>query len=806
MEEQLHAALDGRAIALLGSGFTFGAKNEDDRRVPTVEDLLAFFNAPFPTAFGSYRSAAERYVRDERYGPAHAFASLKRQFTIKSSTSTHKVILGVPWKRIYTTNFDNLVERTLGGLGNSFRSLNAAKDNRPFDRDRLNIVHLNGMFDEMGNVDFDNLIRLTDSSYIAERFSSRPYFASFRNEMRTASAIFIIGYSVPDLDIAQILKEDARIRDKTVIITKPDNSEEELFYLSRFGEIHQIGIDDFATKIDSARIGHVPQSATERLYSLKRLTAEPSPDRTITDRARFDLYIYGDFKRDLYLKQDNSVPATRYSVERIGAAGVVQRLKQHRHVIVAHGHLGSGKTIFVEEIASLATQAGFDVWAIDRFSEFLMEELETLVKISNRPTILIVENYERYDRELRFLLEQYRSNISVIATARTYVHDTAKTIFTRSNRHDVPILTYNLNKLTTTEIAALAGVLLSAELVGAFQIPTPSSVERIIARQCNGEIREVLLYLFRSKHIQEKLWRQFDANDLDASEKHSLLVCFIIRVLAVTIPVSELEDVFVRSQPAFRAFFERPEIKEMLRIDADEVVSVSPAMAQFFVRSRYTAREVRETLTEITRISFNLRTIVTFNELHRACIQYGRIRELFSGTDLHSEIIAFYDAAKNMDAVRQNPYFFVQYGIARWSRRERDLTDSCIANARRVGAQLSNFVPFQIDHFEATVRIEAHEPTLGATYKDDVRFATRVMRSQINDDRTRFHPLALGGIVSSFVIRHKNSLAPGDVNFIRTELTAFDRDVVNSEKMHDFPDEAQHCRERLRLALAQLSR
>jgi molybdopterin-guanine dinucleotide biosynthesis protein len=657
----------------------------------------------------------------------------------------------------------------------------------------------------MGNVNFDALIRLSDSSYIADRFSTRPYFANFRNELRASGAVFLVGYSVPDLDIGQILLEEPNIREKTVVVISPTSTLEEQFQLKKFGNVQAIGVASFEQFIREAKARYIPRNAQEKLYAIRKFQFKDDSSDEITDRARFDLYIYGDFNPSLFIKQSQSERSKQYSVERGDVVKILNGIRKGPSLFVVHGHIASGKTVLVEQLASIASQRGYDVYFVDKSSEFLLDELDTVITKSSRPTIVIVENYERYQRELRFILEQYRANISLVVTSRTYIHQTNKLMLARINKQSLPSTEISVNKLRSAETYALSSVLLSEELKGAFLVSNIDNVKSIVETRCHSEMREVLLYLFRSEHVRKRLMAQFADANLHDNERRYLLICFIVRVLAVNLPVQEMEETFFARESFYAQFLTRDDIKEILRIDENGNIAASSAMAQFFITSMYSGREVREALITVVKTAFDMTNVDIFDELYRACIQYGKIRELFDPRAAIDEIVLFYDGAKNSDVVRANPYFWLQYGIARWAKKERDLTDTCIAEARRVGKEVSSFRDFQINNFEATVRLEQHE--LGfdrSTFKEDLKYAFRVFKEQIDDDQTKMFPLMMGVSFSRCVSRSVDQLNDREKSEIRTMFGSMERLAMHSDKAFAYAQETEDLCRRLQSATTAL--
>ncbi|MDC7784295.1 SIR2 family protein [Rhodoplanes sp. TEM] len=800
LDELISMALDGRSILFVGSGFTIGAVNENNRAVPNVDSLLKYFNASeLGKPFKDYRTAAERYMRDGRFGAARAYAELKREFSVKSYASFHKSVISLPWKRIYTTNYDDLIEKCLNSAGKPFRSLNAAKDADPYERDKVSVVHLNGNFSEMGCLDFDSLIRLTESSYIAERFSQRPYFASFRNELRTSGAVVFVGYSMADIDVAKLLKDVREVEEKTVLVIGPAADEEEIYSLSKYGLVAPIGVEKFAKEIEKQKLTHQPVLTKKNYYCLRKFTIQPNPFDRITDRDRYDLYVYGVFKPQLHLLQDSEASGSVYSVERDGVRSFLGKISKKPAIGYVHGDLASGKSVFVQQLCCELDRTNFDVWLVEKVSEFLLEEIESVLLNSTKNIIIIFDNYELYISEIRYILEQYKTDVSLLLSSSTHLHELNRATVSRANSRSIAEHEYNINTLSNAEIAGLSRALLTGELRGAFKVnATVVDIENIVVTRCRRMMRDVLLYLLDSKYIENRIRQVFNSAEMDTQGRRFILICCIIKLLQANLTLGEMEDAFLSGEPFYSGFFRRNEIKAIMRFDEFGHLSLSPAMAQYYTTRLFDPNEVRDALLRVAKRSYELSSHRVYDSLYRACMQHGRIKELFSPSSVDDEIIGFYDQVKNMNFFRQNPYFWLQYAIARWHKRERDLTDSCIKLAREAGERIAGFKAFQIDHFESVVRLEyLMDNGLTPKYRGDVEYAVKILETQIDDEKTKYYPLRLCVTLERFVSEVISNLSRNDKKFISDAILRVSRVVETSDKKDDYPQEAGTAIERL---------
>ncbi len=234
------------------------------------------------------------------------------------------------------------------------------------------------------------------------------------------------------------------------------------------------------------------------------------------------------------------------------------------------------------------------------------------------------------------------------------------------------------------------------------------------------------------------------------------------------------------------------------RFDQRDFLVCAVAAAEFFVTEVFDGREVRAALIRITKSCYMHRGVPIYDEIYKQCIQRSRIRDLFKRASVDEELIAFYDEIKSAGAVKSNPYFWLQYAIARWVTRERGLVDAYLIKARKIGEEVGNFSPFQIDNFEAIVELDAQkEGNASKSLAVDVGFAVTTIRSQIDDERTADYSLRLIGLLTDLLEGREAGSSAKDIGQIRRDLRDLLRHLPNSWVCEEYPQRASAAQERL---------
>ena len=221
IQESIIHALDGNAVLFLGSGFSIGATKEDGTEfktaAPLAHKLLAECNLSKDEYVDDLGQASEVFVnmRSE-----HELVDyMRKEYTAIDVSAAQEVIASIKWQRIYTTNYDNVIE--LATLKNKRVLQPAILSNRLVDfKDKSNVcVHLNGRVDRLSIDKLGAEFKLTGRSYMDNEFRNSEWLGLLKSDLLTARTIVYVGYSMQyDLDIRRLVFSLPEVVNKTILV------------------------------------------------------------------------------------------------------------------------------------------------------------------------------------------------------------------------------------------------------------------------------------------------------------------------------------------------------------------------------------------------------------------------------------------------------------------------------------------------------------------------------------------------------------------------------------------------------------
>ena len=134
------AACNGKASLFVGAGFSTGAISLSGESFPSGRKLaeILCLEARIPVT-DDHKHASSRYLK--KCDKGSLVERLRNTFTIKSITKSHETISSIPWKGIYTTNYDGIVERGAANSGKLLSPISLNQDPRDFRKSPNVVLH-----------------------------------------------------------------------------------------------------------------------------------------------------------------------------------------------------------------------------------------------------------------------------------------------------------------------------------------------------------------------------------------------------------------------------------------------------------------------------------------------------------------------------------------------------------------------------------------------------------------------------------------------------------------------------------------
>lgn len=668
-EDALTAAWNGKAVLFLGSGFSTGAESLDGEAFPTGSALAKFLckRAEIKETT-DLRQASSRYIK--KLSDESLVDLLTNIFTARSTSTAQKQIVLPPWKGVYTTNYDNILERASADNGKKLRPVELADNPRNYKDNSSCVLHINGFIDSLTTETLASSFKLTSASYLTEKFRESPWSTIFTRQILSAHAVFFVGYSLYDLEIQEILFSDSTLRDKTFFIEYPGLDEEdvELSDLNDFGTLLPIGVEQFAADLIRRQTSGSTESSAFIAPSFhEQLVPELTVPVTHRDDDIFDLLLQGRIEEKFLWADPAAERKSEYllSRETIGQIGADKK-RNSNYIITSD--LGNGKTVFSYQIAHHYLKAGYRVFWLRDDAYDCFDDVESICGL-NVPCLIIIENYARKLALVEHVTLKRHSNVILVLTERTSVHENTEDALYFSNKIiDVSASTeIDLNKLSEKDVGGLSIYLEKYGLWGERSRMKDGQKLDYIRRSCNAELHGVLLGILQSSQIKQKFTNLFDSCSTDSNITRTLISGFVLKMLGVSEPtphtISALSDSSAIFDPRFK---NNLAVRQLFNNTRGSILPKSSVLAEFFLQS---FKDPQLLVSMLVKIAHAARSKAPGSDmywkLYRDMASFKYIQRMLPEKGKRESLIQFYEGLREVELERENPHFWLQYAIAR---------------------------------------------------------------------------------------------------------------------------------------------
>lgn len=431
--QALNRVLTMNPILFTGSGFSLGAKNGFGDDVPSGEHLKRLIVVKllgYKESDSDYQQLVAAPLSDVCTYASNEVSSQKlKDFMISvfkdcTPKDYHKTISQFPWKKIYTTNIDDLIENAV-----ETGYLTVQNTNRQFSFTQAKSKEYIKLHGCVRNPDGEIVFSRRD--YIDSMMKSTDYrFSSFASDMQTENFVFI-GTAYDEIDLDYYLKlfehnGNKSIQGKAFFI----NPTPSIIFSSKVkkagGEIIEWTTEEFAKHLTKLQTSNqydsvINNSDIPGYLNINKLYG--SGKKTGIYRSNLYLGEYPEWK-DIFFDWDFVNPQidTIYNhlSQSIGTNG--------SHIMVAslHGKSLSGKSTYLKRLGFMFVKDGYQVY------EFVGRRMDYYYfykkcsEIRDTNIALLVDNGSFYYAAIRSLVKQFQKsdkNIVVIATSREYHHN-----------------------------------------------------------------------------------------------------------------------------------------------------------------------------------------------------------------------------------------------------------------------------------------------------------------------------------------------------------------------------------------------
>lgn len=735
-QEALFSIFEGNALLFLGAGFSIGAKcsNSKNENVPGGQGLADILMNELQSGDGKQYSldkASEFYENSHNRKALLDFIS--PYLSISDAQEYHKKILSHPWGRIYTTNYDNLIEKA-GSLPKRLRRVGLQDTIPHYTDSTVECLCINGyMAPPLSESD----IVITTHDYAGPRKENREELINaFRVDVSVSKSVFFLGYSLYDIELARILQEDTGIKSKVFLITGKNTNKLEEALFAKYGTVVKIDCSELPEWIESAYAEYIniPKNI-EHVYST--LSLYEHKNKTISHEQVYDLIIKSKIDRfalkNAIIKRESS-----YAVLLEKLDIIIERIQSGVKNIVIHSHMCNGKTVLLEELAARLTEF-YPVYFATQSSTKLNRDLLQLSKNTSGTAVVIIDGYATAFNEFSTITQRL-DNIILILAERTAIHNQLQSHITKKINPDI----FSINQLSDADIDSFINLVKSNGLTGT----TPAVLKRKISLDYERSLGKTILQLFDDTAISGRVIREIrDVFKAEGKYKHEAYGAIIISIILGQSFEKSILNQLVEKNTAYSADFRDTSLFHEILRATDDTIYCPGTLAQFIAKKAFDPDFALEMTIRIAKVSRQNIHRNLFKRISTELMRFSVLEKILPVKNFLDNTIRFYAELKMVGNLGTMPLFWLQYAIAYINKEKYDIAQRYLLTAYDL-AKGTDFNVFQIDNQYARLLLGADESGIKESLFDRFKKAEAIIRRQIVQSNDVYAYRASGALIS----------------------------------------------------------
>ena len=477
--ERTQYFISGRGI-LCGSDERCGSAGSESVR-DLLDQLLDACKITDKTDYDLDAAAAE-YTN--MYGDQQTINLLHNNFRSKSVTDSQRIVVCQPWYRIYTTNYDDVIERVCIEEKKTYTTRETNDAVEPPVPDTTQVLHIYGNITRASSTEFRDHFLLTEAQRDNSPFLKSAWFRRFAEDILSSNSVVFVGFSLNDIDIRRLLGPMRIIYIRKSILL----ADFQFIDLQRQDwrgsePSTQLKLVGFATYLSSRRPGPAITKSIAVPPFLEEVLFEPALQKAVSSLDIQFLLSMGTLDRKLIAQADVSGEPGAYSIYR--GANHYSRATNSNRPVVVHSDIGNGKTIFATECAYIHAGSNYRVFIAEKESERDEDVVAFLQELPGKILIIFFDDILRFRSLIRRIVGIGRNDIKLLLTARSSILETSKDII-EQRLGNISYVEIDLNISQSDERSALTDIFVKTDYSVTMQISAQENLTNFSMRTVGG--------------------------------------------------------------------------------------------------------------------------------------------------------------------------------------------------------------------------------------------------------------------------------------------------------------------------------
>lgn len=684
LKDSLNYVFDGDAILFLGAGFSISNTNSEGEMLPLTKKLSEVLQLASGISEKdidnslNIQQTSEYFI--EKNGATALVDILKKNFTVTKAFKWQRELAKFNWKSIYTTNYDNVFEIASDEADSHRYAVNISKNDRnPKRNPEKEIIHLNGYVDFIDEENLRTSTKLTSESYIDTNFLNSTWRTEFEIDIEHAQAIFFVGFSLNyDLDLKRLISIDKRYKEKIFFINGREVGIIERNSLSKYGTVLDMTAEEFSNYLCVQKESYIPKVDEEiRTFSFEKKKFKLSKEK-VRAQDISDLLFMGTLDEE---KLYSNLKQSRYVVFRSELNSITDNTNTSELFIV-HSALGNGKSIFLKSVEYEMFMQGYTVYSFNGNSSNILNDIERLKNLKEK-VVVIIDDYYSLKNQFKYFVRLNKKNFKFVIAGRTNINNNnmVSSFIDNGGFNKEKVRNININSIDEIETDFLFRIVTDYNLWGRRSSDNQSKKRTFLKKNGKQGFKNIALELVKSNNILNKLFSIY--NKLNPKQKEVVLSLLISNLIRSHLSVKQILTI-TKNTDLSQEDVENADFKEFVDISNDKVMLHSSIAAKELLRLEEDKFSVIKLMEKMLKTADSIDSRNTYEYFKRQIVSFSNLKLILTGVkedEVNQLAVEYFENIRNERFTKENPFFWLQYGIQKIDEKKYPIADVFLNNA-----------------------------------------------------------------------------------------------------------------------------
>lgn len=778
-QEAIRAALNGHCLLFLGAGYSLGAETISGQNILSSKELAhELCKKVYVEITDDLKDASDDYI-EMMDDIDKVIKELNSFFKVNKVESFHEIIASVPWRYVYTTNYDNVYELASANIGKNYKYITISTDIKNIPNNMNIIIHLNGMIEFLDRETLTTEFKLTNTNYTTTDFLNSDWYEKFIRDINMAEAIFFLGYSMYDVDIKKIFNAHPHLKSKIFFILGGVHNTRETRKIEKFGLlVSDKTTEDFSHDIKKEMSSFVPKYKNQLLTSFIETTFNSYSTKSfdITSDDVFNLFILGEFdKNKIYHDITTNTPG-KYYIKRkeLQILNNIFDSGSEKDILI-QSDFGNGKSLMVEGIKAICVQKNINCYELIEESEETPKEVASILQQTDKQ-VIIIDNYPRYKKTLRHIADERPNNTFIVLTERTVVNTTNKERLLKILGKYPYTLT--LDKIDDESISNLIHIFEENAFWRELSGKSERQKREKLANDYRCSMANILLGALRSKDIKNRLNSIYEElNENSLYKKIVTLVC-IFGIINIKIDLHRILDILNTRIDNRVVFDTNLAVRQLFNNNTYEIAVKSPIFARFILNEFGTSDYIVSLLLKLYNYCCEKKHIGKwFINVLWTIDLFSNIQFILPEENRLLSSKKYFDGIRSLNNNSDNYHYWLQFAISRTVYGDFEHADNYFATSyslfEKVKKNPTHRHAMLDNHYARFLMLRANQSNIeDVNFFDSFKKSDNIIQSQMFDDNTLHYPYRIALLYNDFYKRYSSKMSQDQYEYFISRVSS----------------------------------